>query len=100
MLLRNTCFNTSVYHLTEILLSDLQQVKIIPVFNAVSFRLVFQFPVPLPVLRIRNSKPCSMFKSPLMLLMKANNGGNKLFLMCKFISNKDSIAKHSQNQGT
>ena len=91
MLLRDICFDTIVYTSTEILLSDLQQVKIIPVFNADSFLIVFQLSVPVPQLRIRNSKPCSMFKSPFMLLMIVNNGKNKLFQMYKFISNKGSI---------
>ena len=40
-----------------------------------------------------------MFKSPLMLVMIVNNGGNKLFLMCKCISNKGSVAKISQIKG-
>ena len=101
VLLRDICFDTIVYTLTEILLSDLQQVKIIPVFNSVSFVfLVFQLPASVPLLRIRNSKLCSMFKSSFMLLRIPNNGGNKLFLMCKFISNKGSIAKYNQNQWT
>ena len=68
--------------------------------NAVSFLHMSQLPVPIQLLKISISKVCSMFKVPLIVLMIVNNGGNKLFLMCIYISNKSSIAKHSQNQGT
>ena len=88
-----------VYNLIEIFQSDLQQVRIITVFNAVGFLHESQLPVPDPLHRISNSKPCSLFKSPLMLLIVVNNGENKLFVMCKSISNKGSIAKDRQNQG-
>ena len=100
MLVTNIGFDMIVYTLTEIFHSDLQQVRIITVYNAVSFLGVSQLPVPVRLLRISNSKPCNIFKSPFMLLLIVNNGGNKLFRMCKYISNKGSIAKHSRNRGT
>ena len=56
--------------------------------------------VPVSELGINSFKPYRKFKSPLISLMIVNNGGNKLFLMCKSISSKGSRAKHSQNQGT
>ena len=62
-----------VYTTTEIFHSDLQQIVIITVFYAVNFLRVSQLPVPVPLLGISNSKSCSMFRSPLMLVMKVNN---------------------------
>ena len=84
-----------LYTLRDIFDSDLQQTRRITVLNAVSFLCMSQLQVPVPLLRISNSKTCSMFKSPFMLLMIVNNEGKKLFLMVKYISNKGSIAKHS-----
>ena len=83
----------TVYTLTDVFHSVLQQIRIFTIFHAVSFLRVSQLPVPVPELGLHNSKPCSIFKLPLMLLTLANNGGNNLFLMCKSISSKGSIAK-------
>ena len=100
MLSRDISFYMIVYILTEIFHSDLQQARIFTVFHAVSFLRVSQLPVPVPELGINNAKPCSIFKSPLMLSMIVTNGGNKLFPTCKSISSKGSIAELCQNQGT
>ena len=53
-------------NLTEIFQSDHQQVRIITIFNAVNFFHTSKLPVPVLLLRISNSKPCSIFKSPFM----------------------------------
>ena len=62
MLLRGISFDMIIYTLTEI-----QIVR--HVFHAVSFRRVSQLPVPVPELGISNSKPCSIFETPLVFLM-------------------------------
>ena len=67
------------------------------VFHVASFLHMSQLRVPVPELRISGSKSYRNFESPLISLMIVNNGGNKLFLMCKSIFSKGSVAKHSQN---
>ena len=51
MLVRNIGFDMTVDILTEIFHSDLQQVKIITVYNAVSFLSVSLLPVPVRLLK-------------------------------------------------
>ena len=45
-----------------------------------------------------SSKPYRKFKSTLIPLTIINNGGNKLFLMCKSTSSEGSTAKNSQKR--
>ena len=45
-----------------------------------------------------SSKPYRKFKSTLIPLKIINNGGNKLFLMCKSTSSEGSTAKNSQKR--
>ena len=100
MLFRDISFDMSLYTSTEILHAHLQQIKFFAVFHVANFLHMSQLRVPAPELGISSSKPYRKFKLPLISLMIVNNGGNKLFLMCKSISSKGSRAKHSQNQGT
>ena len=64
----------TVYSLTEIFHSGLQQVRIFTGFHDAKFLRVSQLPVPVPELGINNAKPCIRFKSPLMLSMIVTNG--------------------------
>ena len=100
MLFRDISFDLIICTSTKILHAYLQQIKSFAVFHVASFLHMSQLRVPVPKLGISSSKPCRKFTSPLILLMVVNNGGHKLFLMCKSISSKGSRAKHSQNQGT
>ena len=45
-----------------------------------------------------SSKPYRKFKSTLIPLTIINNGGNKLFLMCKSTSSEGSTAKNSKKR--
>ena len=91
-------FDMIVYTLTERFHSDLQQIRILNVFHTVRFLIMSKLPVRVQNLGICNSKPCSILKLLLMLLVLVNNGGNKRNLMCKSIPSRGSTAKHSQNQ--
>ena len=62
-------------------------------FHVVSFLRMSQLWVLVPKLGNSSTKQNGIFKLPLLLLMTVNNGGNKLFLMCKYVSSKDNSAK-------
>ena len=55
MLFRDIGFDMIICTLAEISHLDLQQIRIISVFNAVSFLPVSQLPVPVLLLRISNT---------------------------------------------
>ena len=95
---RDISFDIIICISSEILHAHLQQIKLFVVFHVANF--LHKSRVPVPVLGINSSKPYRKFMSPLISLMIVNNGGNKLFRMCKSISSKGSRAKHSQNHGT
>ena len=99
MLFRDISFDIIICTSKEILHAHLQQIKFFAVFHVVSFLPMSQLQGPVPELRISSSKPYRNFKSPFLSLMIVNNEGNKLFLMCKSISSKGSVARQSQNQG-
>ena len=93
MLFRDIIVYMTGHTLTEMFHSDLQQISIFTVFHAVNFLRVSQLPVLVPELGINSAKPCSIFKSPLVLSMIVTNGGNKLFPTCK--SNIVKITGHN-----
>ena len=100
MLFRDISFDMIICTSLEILHVYLQQIKLFAVFETANFLHMSQLRVPVPELGINSSKPYRKFKSPLISLLIVNNGGNKIFRMCKSIFSKGSGAKHSQNQGT
>ena len=100
MLFRDISFDMILFILAEILQAHFHQIRILQFFRGASFLHISQLRVNVPELEISNSKPYRIFKYSLILLMIRNNGGNKLFLLSKFMSSKGSRVKHSQNQGT
>ena len=72
--------------------------KLFAVCHAASFLHMSQLRVPVPELGISSSKPFRKFKPPLISMMIINDGGNKLFLMCKSIFSNGSRAKLSKSR--
>ena len=91
MLFRDISYDMIICTSSEILHAYLQQIKLFAVFQIANFLHISQLQVPVPELGINSSKSYRKFKSLLVSLLTVNNGGNKLFRMCKSIFSKGIV---------